>query len=314
MLACNGHDTLMWSALPEEISRLRETREHPCLPGVRLPETLELTANLKEACEGRELLVFAVPSVYIRSVAAQAGPYVSPGQLLVSVAKGIEPDSFLTMTEVIAQELGVPAKRVCALSGPTHAEEVSRDLPTAIVCAGEDPAAVAAVRSVFCNAVMRPYTNSDVRGVELCGALKNIIALAAGISDGIGYGDNAKAAIITRGMAEIARLGAAMGCAKQSFYGLAGIGDLIVTATSRHSRNNRAGYLIGSGLSAEEAVRQVGMVVEGLNALPAAIGLSERFGVEMPITFAVNDIVRRNQDRRETVYRLMTREYKPETE
>ena len=292
---------------------LQKTREHPRLPGVILPEELAVTGQLQEACAQQELVVFAVPSVFIRATARQARAWLGTEPLLVSVAKGIEAGSFLTMTEIIAEELGADPRRLTALSGPTHAEEVSRDLPSAIVCAGQDMATAMQVQAVFSNAVLRAYTNPDVRGVELCGALKNIIALAAGISDGIGFGDNAKAAIITRGMAEIARLGRAMGCEEHTFYGLAGIGDLIVTATSRHSRNNRAGYLIGCGKSAEDAVREVGMVVEGLNALPAAMGLSARYGIELPIIFAVNEIVQHDGDRRELVHRLMTRQYKRET-
>ena len=231
--------------------------------------------------------------------------------LLVDAAKGIEPGSLLSMTAVIADEMQKAGKdrlvHLVALSGPTHAEEVSRDMPSAIVAASEDAGAAETVRSVFSNPAMRIYTSSDLRGVELCGALKNIIALAAGISTGLGHGDNAKAALVTRGLAEIARLGIAMGCRPETFMGLAGVGDLIVTATSPHSRNNRAGLLMGRGFSAKEAEAELGMVVEGLNALDAAMTLAEKYAVEMPITFAVNAIVHEGKDAQEAVDELMLR-------
>lgn len=315
MLSKNGHDVTLWSALPAEIERLSETHTHPNLPGMILPEEIRLTAGLETAVRGSELLLFAVPSVFIRATAARAAVFASPEQYVVCVAKGLEKDSFLVMTDVILEEFAphVTLRHPpVALSGPTHAEEVAADLPTTIVAASEDPETARLVQLTFSNDVMRVYTNSDVRGVELCGALKNIIALAAGVCDGAGGGDNAKAAIITRGAAEIARLGRAMGCDERTFYGLAGIGDLIVTATSRHSRNNRAGRLIGTGLSAAEAVKEVGMVVEGLNALPAAVGLARRLNVEMPITFAVQELVDGKASPSEMMLRLMRREYKEE--
>lgn len=312
MLFLNGHRVTLWSAIAPELDILQNEHRHPKLPGVEMPAGIAYTASMEDACRDADVVVFATPSVYIRSVATAAQPYLSDRTIPVSVAKGIEAGTFLTMTEVIADALGCDERRLVALSGPTHAEEVSIGLPTAIVSASADPAAAAFVQQTFSNDFLRTYTNADVRGVELCGAMKNIIALAAGVSDGIGYGDNAKAAIITRGMVEIARLGTAMGCDRHTFYGLAGVGDLIVTATSRHSRNNRAGFLMGKGLSAAEAVREVGMVVEGINALPAAMGLSERYGVELPITFAVNELVSGSDDPRAIVNRLMNRTYKTE--
>ena len=312
LLYTNGHTVSLWSAIPAEIDLMQREHRHPKLPGVEMPAEILYTADMAQACRESEIVVFATPSVFLRGTAAAAKPYLPSDAVLVSVAKGIEPHTFLTMTEILQDELGCSEDRLVALSGPTHAEEVSIGLPTAIVSAGTDPDAAQLVQRVFSNDYLRTYTNTDVRGVELCGAMKNIIALAAGISDGIGYGDNAKAAIITRGMVEIARLGAALGCDRATFYGLAGVGDLIVTATSRHSRNNRAGFLLGKGYSAEEAVREVGMVVEGLNALPAAIGLSERCGVELPITFAVYEVVQGLVDPRTAVNRLMNRTYKTE--
>ncbi len=316
-LSLNGHRVILWSAIASEIDTLRETRIHPKLQNTVLPEQINYTVSLADACADADMIIFAVPSIYVRTTARNTANYLKKGQILVDLAKGIEPQTFLTMSQIIEEEVnsgrGDACFRCVALSGPTHAEEVALDLPTTIVSACQDIETAIAVQQVFSSPTMRVYTNSDVLGVELCGALKNIIALAAGISAGIGYGDNAKAALITRGMAEIARLGRAMGCEERTFYGLAGVGDLIVTATSVHSRNNRAGFLIGQGMRAEQATEEVGMVVEGLYALPAAIGLAERYGVEMPIVFGVNEIVSRGAEPKEMVNRLMTRENKNET-
>ena len=314
MLCLSGHEVTVWSALPQEIDAMRATHAHPNLPGMVIPDALMFTKDIADVCAEKDLLLFAVPSVFVRSTAKQAAPYIPEGQLIADVAKGIEPDTLLTMTGILEDVLRSAGKtaRLVALSGPTHAEEVACDLPTTIVSAGVDVEARREVQDIFMNTCMRVYTNDDVLGVELCGALKNIIALAAGVSAGIGYGDNAKAALITRGMAEISRLGLAMGCKEQTFAGLAGIGDLIVTATSMHSRNNRAGMLIGQGRTPQEAVKEVGMVVEGMNALPAAMALSERYQVELPLCAAVNAVVNGGADPKETVARLMTRKRKHE--
>lgn len=314
MLANIGHTVTVWSA--HSIDKLAESRKHPKLGGMEIPESIVLTKALESACRKQDLLMVAVPSVYVRQVVGQAAPFILDGQLIVEVSKGIEPDSLLTMTELIADELSkaeVPKKaRLVALSGPTHAEEVAKDMPTAIVSASNDLQAAEQVQNIFMNTCMRVYTNADVRGVELSGAFKNIVALASGISTGLGHGDNAKAAIITRGLAELTRLGVAMGCDAATFSGLAGVGDLIVTATSEHSRNNRAGYLIGKGRTAAEAVEQVGMVVEGINALPAVMELSKRYAVELPIAEAVNAIVKEGAESAEVVHQLMTRDKKDE--
>jgi len=275
-----------------------------------IPEEVVFTANLENACREKDILLFAVPSVFVRSTAKRTSEYVSEGQIIVDVAKGIEPDALMTMSEIIAEE--IPQAKVVALSGPTHAEEVAKDLPTTIVAAHEDLKIAEIVQEIFTNPVMRVYTNTDVKGVELCGALKNIIALAAGISAGLGYGDNTKAALITRGLAEIERLGVKMGCRSETFSGLAGIGDLIVTATSKHSRNNRCGYLIGQGYEPAEAVKQVGMVVEGINAIPAALELSKKYQVEMPIITAVNAIINLGANPKNAVRELMGRDSKTE--
>ncbi len=316
MLCNSGHGVMVWSALEREIDEYSSTRRHPNLPGMVIPDGVRFTKEIREAVTDKDIVLFAVPSVFVRSTAAKAAAFIPEGQIIVDVAKGIEPDTLYTLTEVIADELRRNGRggnvRLVALSGPTHAEEVARDMPTTIVSAGEDMRAARFVQDVFMNTCMRVYTNPDVKGVELCGALKNIIALAAGMARGLGYGDNTKAALITRGMAEITRLGLAMGCQETTFYGLAGIGDLVVTATSVHSRNNRAGELIGQGMSPEEAVKKVGMVVEGINALPAAMEMADACLVQMPIVSGVNRIIREGADPNKVVRELMEREKKPE--
>ena len=318
MLCLSGHDVMVWSALEREVEEFAKTRRHPNLPGMVIPDEIVFTKDISEAVKEKNIVLFAVPSVFVRGTAKTAAPFICDGQIIVDVAKGIEPKTNLTLTNVIREEVCADGKhenvRLVALSGPTHAEEVAKDLPTTIVSACEDHEAAQYVQDIFFNTCMRVYTNDDVLGVELCGALKNIIALSAGIAAGLGYGDNTKAAIITRGMAEITRLGLAMGASESTFYGLAGIGDLIVTATSVHSRNNRAGYLIGSGKTPDEAVKEVGMVVEGINALPAAMELSERYHIELPISSGVNEIIRNGADPKEMVRMLMVRKKKPEWE
>ena len=312
MLSNSGHSVTVWSAIEKEIDEFSATRQHPNLPGMEIPEAIAFTKDMEQVCRGRDILLFAVPSPFVRATARKAAPYVTDGQIIVDVAKGIEAETLYTMTQIIGDEIKNPKVKLVALSGPTHAEEVAKDLPTTIVSACEDEAAALTVQEVFSNTCMRVYTNTDVIGVELCGAMKNIMALSAGIAVGLGYGDNTKAALITRGMAEITRLGTAMGCDAHTFYGLAGVGDLIVTATSVHSRNNRCGMLLGQGVSPQEAIRQVGMVVEGINALPAAVRLAQMYHVEMPIVEAVNAVVNGDMTPSDAVRRLMTRDQKPE--
>lgn len=312
MLCISGHEVTVWSALEREVEEFSAARRHPNLPGMVIPDEIVFTKQIEEVCRNKEILLFAVPSPFVRATARKAAPYITDDQIVVDVAKGIEADTRLTMTGIIADELKNPKVKLVALSGPTHAEEVAKDLPTTIVSACEDLMAAERVQQVFGNTCMRVYTNEDVLGVELCGAMKNIIALASGAALGLGYGDNTKAALITRGMAEITRLGIAMGCKPQTFYGLAGVGDLIVTATSVHSRNNRCGLLIGQGVAPAEAVKQVGMVVEGINALPAAMRLAGEYGVEMPIVAAVDSVVKGEMTAAEAVERLMRREQKQE--
>ncbi len=306
MLCASGHFVQVWSAIEKEVDELKETRRQENLPNMEIPEDIDFTKSIETVCKDKDIMLFAVPSVFVRSTARNAHPYVQPDQIIVNVAKGIEPETLLTMSEVIKQE--IPQVKVVALSGPTHAEEVAKDLPTTIVASYEDISVAEHVQEIFTNPVMRVYTNTDIKGVELCGALKNIIALASGIALGLGYGDNTKAALITRGLAEIERLGVKMGCLPETFSGLAGMGDLIVTATSKYSRNNRCGYLIGQGYKPEDAVKQVGMVVEGINAIPAAMELAEKYKVEMPITGAVDAVINHGMSPVHAVRELMGRD------
>ena len=305
----NGHQVTCYSKFIDEINKLKESRKQPNLPNLVIPKEINFVNELESSKEA-DMVLFATPSIYIRSTAESFKPYYQ-GQLLVSVAKGIEKNTLLTMTEVIEDVLGIN-NQVVALTGPTHAEEVSVGIPTCIVSACPNMDNAKKVQVAFHSEVFRVYTNNDRRGSELCGAFKNIIALACGISDGLGFGDNTKAALITRGVAELKRLGLAMGCNENTFSGLAGIGDLIVTATSKHSRNNKAGYLIGSGLSVEEAVKEVGMVVEGINCLDAAVQLCNKHNIHMPIVLAVNDIVNNHVDIKKVITGLMIREMKNE--
>ena len=307
---CNRHHSVMvWSALPQEIEYIQKNRTHPKLPELEIPDDMEFTTDIKEVCNS-EYLVVAVPSIFMRSTMETAKDYIKE-QILIDLAKGVEKDSLYTMSEIIRDVLGNQAK-IVALSGPTHAEEVVRDMPSTIVSACDDLEVAEKVQNLFQDTCMRVYTNIDVRGVELCGALKNIIALAAGISHGLNYGDNTRAALITRGLSEMTRLGTTMGCLEQTFHGLAGIGDLIVTATSVHSRNFKCGTLIGQGYNVDDATKEVGMVVEGLNALPAAMQLAKRYDVEMPITAMVDAIVKGKVSPNEAVKALMNRDRKTE--
>ena len=313
-LAGDGHQVVVWSAIPSELTNLSATHAHPYLPGVSLNRDIRYEADIAKAVNGRDLLLFAVPSIYLRSTVERAKPYIPAGQLIVSVVKGIEENTLMTMTEVIADVLGedAPGVRIVALSGPTHAEEVAAGLPTAIVSACADLDAARAVQNIFMSLQFRVYVNADVKGVQLSGALKNIIALASGIAHGMGFGDNTRAAIITRGMAEMSRLGIAMGCVPETFFGLAGIGDLVVTCMSEHSRNNTCGTMIGQGVPLDIALKRVGMVVEGVNTLPAALRLAEKYGVELPIIQTVDQVLNHGMPPKAAVDALMGRAKKAE--
>ena len=287
LLCDNGHDVMLWSIDKEEIKMLSEAREHTSkLPGVRIADDLKLTNDPKEAVEHAELMVMVVPSPFVRSTAKLISPYVSDGQLIVNASKGIEESTLKVLTDVISDE--IPKAKVAVISGPSHAEEVGKRMPTTVVAGAEDKETAALIQDVFMADYFRVYTSPDVLGIELGGSLKNVIALAAGIADGLGYGDNAKAAIITRGIAEITKLGVAMGGNMQTFGGLSGIGDLIVTCSSIHSRNRMAGYYMGQGMSYKEAMDKVKMVVEGVYSAKAALDLSQKYNIEMPIVKMVN--------------------------
>ncbi|HPY79563.1 MAG TPA: NAD(P)H-dependent glycerol-3-phosphate dehydrogenase [Bacilli bacterium] len=311
LLARSGHEVALWSKFEEEINVLKSTHLHKNLPGSVISKAIAFFADMKEACEGKSIVVFATPSVYIRQTAEKAKPFLKSNQIIVNVAKGIEPKSLLTMSEILEDVLGKDFNYV-SLSGPTHAEEVAIGLPTLIVSACQNPKIAQIIQDTFSNQTMRVYTNPDVRGVELSGALKNIIALAGGMSDGLGYGDNAKAAIITRGLVEITELGRAMGCHEKTFFGLAGIGDIVVTATSIHSRNHKAGYLLGQGRSLEDVLKEVGQVVEGLYALEAAKELEVKYNVELPIIDVVYEVVHDHLPVSKAIQKLFSRKKKDE--
>lgn len=312
MLHGNHHQVTLWSALSDEVAQLRRDREQKGkLPGVHIPEDIVITDCLEEAVKDREMLVLAVPSVFVRGTARQLSGLVPDGQLIVCVAKGVEEDTLMTMTDIIEQEL--PMVDAAVLSGPSHAEEAGKGIPTTCVAGAHTRQTAEHIQNLFMSETFRVYTSPDMLGIELGAALKNVVALAAGIADGLGYGDNTKAALITRGMAEISRLGIAMGGKIETFYGLSGIGDLIVTCASVHSRNRRAGYLIGQGCTMQEAMDQVKMVVEGVYSAKAARELAEKYQVEMPIIEQVNRVLFENKAPGEAVRELMLRDKKIET-
>lgn len=311
LLNDNGHHVTIWSAVPDEIRLLQEKRENPkYLPGIRISEQIDLTCDLGQAINGCDCIVMAVASKFTRETAAKLKGLIKDGTIIVNVAKGIESGSLLTLSEIIREEL--PSAKVCVLSGPSHAEEVAQHMPTLVTVAGNDGAAAAYLQTLFASPRFRVYTSEDVLGIEIGGALKNVIALAAGMGDGLGYGDNVKAALITRGITEIARLAIRMGANPETLYGLSGMGDLIVTCDSMHSRNRRAGILIGQGKTMEEAIEEVHMVVEGIVSAKAALSLAKKYKVEMPIIEQVNRVLFEGLDPGEAVDQLMMRDLKAE--
>jgi glycerol-3-phosphate dehydrogenase (NAD(P)+) len=311
LLNNNGHNVTLWSVFPEEIGTIKADLENKrCLPGVKLSESIEYTADTGRALSDKDVIVFAVASPYVRSTANIVKDYVRDGQIIVNVAKGIEEDTLFTLTQVLEDVL-VNAD-VAVLSGPSHAEEVGRMLPTTCVVGAKNRKTAEFLQNIFMSEVFRVYISPDITGIELGGALKNVIALAAGIADGIGYGDNTRAALITRGIYEISKLGIAMGGKAETFNGLTGIGDLIVTCSSMHSRNRRAGILIGQGKSYEEAMKEVNMVVEGVYAAKAAGKLAEKYNVSMPIVREVNNVLFAGKKPEDAVRELMLRDKKLE--
>lgn len=311
LLHNNGNKITVWSIVEDEIKMLNEHHEHKDkLPGVILQEDMVFTTDLKAAMSDKDVLVLAVPSPYTRSTAAKMAPYIKNGQKIINVAKGIEETTLMTLSEVIEQE--IPNANVAVLSGPSHAEEVGKGIPTTIVVGSRDKETAEYLQNMFMSNVFRVYTSSDVLGIELGAALKNVVALAAGMADGLGYGDNTKAALITRGIAEIARLGISMGGRIETFYGLTGIGDLIVTCASMHSRNRRAGILIGKGATMEEAMKEVKMVVEGVYSAKAGYALAQKYQVNVPIIEQVNKILFEGKSAKDAVGELMLRDKKVE--
>lgn len=313
LLNNNGHEVTVWSKLPAEIEAIRTTGENAkSLPGVKIPQEIELTTDLYKLASENELLVMAVASPYVRSTASEIGALGLDSLRIVNVAKGVEESTLMTMTQIIEEE--IPNCEVAVLSGPSHAEEVGRGVPTTCVVGAESKEFAEYLQNIFMSEVFRVYINPDILGIELGGSLKNVIALAAGIADGLGYGDNTKAALITRGIHEIALLGVAMGSKIETFYGLSGIGDLIVTCASMHSRNRRAGILIGQGKTMDEAMAEVHMVVEGVYSAKAASALSQKYDVDMPIVNSVTKILFEGMDASSAVKDLMVRDKKLENQ
>lgn len=311
LLESNGHEVTIWSIMQDEVEMLQSKREHISkLPGIKIPESIQITNDLETGIKGMDFCVLAVPSPFTRSTARMMKPYVQEGLIIVDVAKGIEEDTLMTLSEQINDEL--PEVNVAVLSGPSHAEEVGRGLPTTVVIGAKEKETAIYLQRAFMNQVFRVYISPDIMGMELGGSLKNVIALAAGIADGLGCGDNTKAALITRGVAEIARLGIKMGGKAETFSGLTGIGDLIVTCASVHSRNRKAGYLMGQGKTMEEAMDEVQMVVEGVYSAKAAKKLGEQYKVDLPIVDAVNAVLFEGKSATEAMDSLMIRDGKIE--
>lgn len=311
LLSGKGHDVTIWTILEKEAHMLEEHRKDmKNLPGAQMPDSVKISLDLEASCRDKDLIVMAVASPYIRSTAHIAKPFIKEGQIIVNVSKGIEDATLKTLSEVIKEELS--QADIAVLSGPSHAEEVSRGVPTTIVVGAESKETARFIQDIFMTDVFRVYTSPDIIGIELGGSLKNVIALAAGIVDGLGYGDNTKAALMTRGMAEITRLGVKMGGKMETFAGLSGFGDLFVTCTSKHSRNRNAGYLMGQGKSMEEAMAEVNQVVEGVNSAKAALALAKKNEVEMPIVEQINQVLFEGKTSKDALVELLNRDRRKE--
>lgn len=311
VLANNGNDVLIWSIVEAEIEMLKEKHEHvDKLPGVKLSDAIDFTTDIEKTVKESDILVLAVPSVFTRSTAKLMAPFVKDNQIIVCVAKGIEEDTLMPISDVVEQE--IPKADVAIMCGPSHAEEVGIGLPTTVVAGAKTKKTAETIQDLFMNKVFRVYTSPDILGMELGGSLKNVIALAAGMADGLGYGDNTKAALITRGIAEVSRLALAMGAKTETLAGLTGIGDLIVTCESKHSRNRKAGMLMGQGYTMEEATKEVKMVVEGIYSAKAAAKLGKEYKVSMPIIEEVNKVLFENKPVKDAVQELMLRDKRVE--
>jgi len=309
LLANNGHKVFLWARDAEQCEKISQAREnHKYLPGISLPHRLTILNNLSEVLLGHDLIVLAVPSHSVRVLAKEISSHINPNSIIVNTAKGFEPKTFIRLSEVLKEELPTFShNNITLLSGPSHAEEVGRNLPTAVVVAANNKSIAESIQDIFMTHSFRVYINLDMTGVEIAGALKNVIALGTGISDGLGYGDNAKAALITRGLAEITRLGIGLGADAQTFAGLAGLGDLVVTCTSMHSRNRRAGIQIGQGQNLSEVLHNMGMVVEGINTTQAAYHIAHKYEIAMPITEQMFKVLFKGKDPKEAVVSLMSR-------
>ena len=311
VLRNNDNEVTIWSKVENEVNMLKNDRENSIsLPGIKIQDDIKITSDIREAVEDMDIVVMAVASRFTRQTAAMLKDIVRDGQIIVNVSKGIEDETFMTLTDVIKDEL--PNVEVAALSGPSHAEEVGKGIPTSVVAGAYTKETAERIQNIFMNNVFRVYTSPDVLGIELGGSLKNVIALAAGMADGLGCGDNTKAALITRGIAEISRLGLEMGADERTIGGLSGIGDLIVTCASMHSRNRRAGILIGQGKTMDEAMTEVKAVVEGVYSAKAAFNLAKKYNVSMPIVEQVNKVLFEGKDVQSAVMDLMGREKKSE--
>ena len=309
----NGHNLTIWSFDKKEVEELKETKQNKAkLSNILISNDIEVTNNLKEAVSDKDILVLAVPSKAIRSVSKSLKNIIKDNQIIVNVAKGLEEDTLKTMTDIIEEELKEKNPQVAVLSGPSHAEEVGKGIPTTCVVSAHNKELALYLQNIFMNPSFRVYTSPDMIGVEIGGALKNVIALAAGIADGLNYGDNTKAALITRGIKEISTLGVAMGGEQSTFYGLTGLGDLIVTCASMHSRNRRAGILLGQGKTLDEAIKEVNMVVEGVYSAKSALMAAKKYNIEIPIIEQVNAVLFENKNAAEAVNELMIRDKKLE--
>ena len=315
LLAINGHEVTCWARNEKLIKELNETHTHGKLKNVVFSDKVDFTTDFENSFIDKDVIIYAIPSNAFREVVHKSIKYINTNHYLVSLTKGMEDKTLYTMSEVLEDELkmsGITNDKIIALSGPTHAEEVGKNLPSMIVSASANMDAAKFIQDLFMNENFRVYTNTDIKGVEICAAFKNVIALASGIVSGLGYGDNLKAALITRGLAEMIRVGDVVGCNKDTFYGLAGVGDMIVTATSTNSRNYNCGKLLGEGYKTKEAIEKIGMVVEGINFLPKAMELKGKYNLELPITTGVYDIVYRDMDAKDITTLLMTRSKKAE--
>ena len=303
----NGHEVTIWSKLADEVEMLRTKREHVHrLPGVILADDIIIEDNLERACKDKDIIVFSLASPFVRAISKEARPFMKDGQIIVNVGKGIEDKSLMTLCEVIEDE--IPNCDVAVLSGPSHAEEVSKGVPTTVVVGAKTEKTATIIQDAFMSDCFRVYTSPDIIGIELGGSLKNVIALAAGVLDGVGFGDNTKAALMTRGIAEISRLGLAVGGKLETFSGLSGVGDLIVTCTSTHSRNHNAGFYLGQGYSFEETKEKIGQVIEGANSAKAALALAEKYNVSMPIVEQINSMLFDGKDAKTAVNELLCRD------